>query len=285
MGQIRDRMEEDLRLHHYRERTICEYLRCAGKFAEHFGRSPYRLGVTEVRGYLLGLEAAGRKPGTMKAHCGALRFLYGVTLGRPEVVAGIPWPKERLELPDIPSGSEVLDLFGAVECRKHRMVLMLAYGAGLRLGEACTLQVKDIDSQRMLIHVRDGKRGRDRFVTLSPRLLETLREYWRLERPTGPYLFPGERTRETVSLDSVQSALQRAVRQCGLTKRVTPHTLRHAFATHSLESGTDLRTLQVMLGHDTIVTTQRYLHLTTAHLARTRSPLDLLGTPEGEKLG
>jgi len=278
-------MEEALRLHHYRERTIGEYLRCAGKFAAHFGRSPFRLGQEEVRGYLLELEAAGRKPGTMKAHCGALRFLYGVTLGRPEVVAGIQWPKERRELPDIPSGSEVLDLLGAVECRKHRMVLMLAYGAGLRLGEACTLRVQDIDSQRMLIHVRDGKRGRDRYVTLSPRLLETLREYWRAERPTGPYLFPGERTRETVSLDSVQSALQRAVRRCGLAKRVTPHTLRHAFATHSLESGTDLRTLQVMLGHDSIVTTQRYLHLTTAHLARTRSPLDLLGTPEGEKLG
>ncbi len=285
MGQIRDRMEVDLRLGHYRDRTIREYLRCADRFAEQVGVPPGRLGKEEVQAYLLGLEAAGRRPGTMKAHYGALRFLYGVTRGRPEVVARLPWPKDRRRLLDIPSGSEVLRRLEAFRSRRFRMVAMLAYGAGLRLGEATHLQAGDIDSKRMLIHVRDGKRGRDRFVTLSPRLLEELRAYWRAVCPPGPHLFPGELTRETLGRNSVQRAFQRAVRRCGLTKRVTPHTLRHAYATHSLEAGTDLRTLQVMLGHDTIVTTQRYLHLTTAHLARTRSPLDLLGTPEGEKLG
>jgi len=285
VGEIRDRMEEDLRLRKYRERTIGEYLRCAGKFAEHFGRSPDQLGREEVRKYLLELQKAGRKIGTMKAHHGALRFLYAVTLGRPEVIAGIPWPRPRRVLPDIPSGSEVKRLLDAVVRRKFRMVLMFAYGAGLRLGEACTLRVEDIDSKRMLIHVRDGKRGRDRYVMLSPHLLERLREYWRAERPTGSFLFPGELTRETVRLDTVQSALQRAVRKCGITKRVTPHTLRHAFATHMLEDGTDIRTIQALMGHDSIQTTAMYLHMTTLHLSRTRSPLDILGTPEGEKLG
>jgi len=285
MGQIRDRMEEDLRLRSYRERTIRTYLSCIRRFSEFFGRSPYRLGKEEVRKYMLHHAAAGRKSGTLKTYFGALRFLYTVTLNRPEAVSDLPWPKPRRVLPDIPSGSEVARLLDAVTDRKLRMVLMVTYGAGLRLGEACGLCISDLDSKRMLIHVRDGKGGRDRYVMLSVRLLEALREYWRAERPDGAYLFPGERIRVTVHPESVQLALQKAVRKCGLTKRVTPHTLRHAFATHLLEGGTDIRTIQALLGHDSIRTTEMYLHVTTMHLARTLSPLDVLGTPEGEKLG
>jgi len=285
MGQIRDRMEGDLRLRNYRERTVREYLRCAGKFAEHFGRSPHRLGREEVRSYLLGLKESGRMPGTLKVHFGALRFLYAVTLSRPEVVSGLPWPRVRRSLPDVLSGSEVEALLGAVTDRKHRMVLTTVYAAGLRLGEACTLAAGDIDSKRMLIHVRDAKRGRDRYVMLSSRLLEGLRSYWRATRPAGPYLFPGDRTRATVSKDAVQEAFRCAVRASGVTKRVTVHSLRHAFATHLLEGGTDIRTIQALLGHDTLATTETYLHVTVSRVSGTRSPLDVLGTAEGEKLG
>lgn len=285
MGQIRDRMEGDLRLRGYRERTVAEYLRCAGKFAAYFGRSPYRLGQAEVREFLLHHMEAGRAPGTLKVYTGALRFLYAVTLNRPEEVAGLPWPKMRRTLPDVPSGTEVELLLSAITSVKSRVVLTAAYGAGLRLGEACRLCVGDIDSKRMLIHVRDGKRGRDRYVMLSTRLLEVLRAYWRNERPTGEYVFPGEGRCPHIGLETVQRSLKRAVRQCGLTKRVTAHTLRHAFATHLLEGGTDLRTIQALLGHESIRTTQTYVHVTLSHLRRTRSPLDVLGTPEGEALG
>jgi len=214
-----------------------------------------------------------------------LKFLYTVTLGRPEEVAGIPWPRVRRPLPDVLSGSEVERLLAAVELCKHRMVLMAAYGAGLRVSEACSLSVGDIDSVRGVIHVRDGKGGRDRFVVLAGRLLLALREYWRIERPSGSRLFPGRKSGGCVSPESVRRALHKAVAACGLTKKVTVHALRHAFATHLLEGGTDLRTIQILLGHNSIRTTVGYLHISAARIARTKSPLDLLGTPEGAVLG
>lgn len=285
MGQLRVRMEEDLRLRGYAARTRSQYVGCVRKFAAYFGRSPVAMGAKQLRAFVVHLLDAGKTAAVVKMHVAALRFLYVVTLSRPEEVAGLAWPKIRNPLPDILSGSEVERVLGAVASRKHRMVLMAAYGAGLRISEACALRAEDIDSKRGLIHVRNGKRGRDRYVPLPTRLLLALREYWRIERVTGPCLFPGKDLRTHVSFEPVRDALRKAVAACGLSKRVTVHTLRHSFATHLLEGGTDLRTIQELLGHRSIKTTARYVHIGAARLARTRSPLDLLGTPEGEALG
>lgn len=278
-------MEGDLRLRCYATGSRAEYLRCAGHFARYQRRSPTVMGETEVRAFLLHLLDSGKSPSVLKMHVAALKFLYSVTLGRPEEVVRIPWPRVRRRLPDILSGSEVERLLGAVVSRKHRTVLMAAYGSGLRVSEACSLAVPDIDSKRGLIHVRDGKRGRDRYVMLPVRLLAALREYWRLEHPTGTRLFPGRGPGRCVSPEAVRDALHKAVASCGLAKRVTVHSLRHAFATHLLEDGTDLRTIQELLGHNSIRTTVGYLHVSAARIGRTRSPLDLLGTPGGAVLG
>jgi len=243
------------------------------------------MGEAEVRAFLLHLLKSGKGPSVVKMHVAAVKFLYGVTLQRPEEVVRLPWPKVARPLPDVLSGSEVERLLAAVESRKYRMVLMAAYGAGLRVSEACGLSVEDIDSARGLIHIRDGKRGRDRYVMLPTRLLLALREYWRAEKLVGTRLFPGSVPGQCVSHEAVRDGLRKAVTACRLTKRVTTHTLRHSFATHLLEGGTDIRTIQVLLGHASIRTATIYTHISVSHIGRTRSPLDLLGTPEGAVLG
>jgi len=286
MGEVCRRMTEDLKLRGYRPGTVSEYLRCARAFVAHYMRPPSELGEREIRGFLLYLLVVRKvSPATEKVYLAAIRFLYTHTLGRPEEVVRIPWPRVRRSLPVVLSGTEVTRVLAAVESVKHRAIVTAAYGAGLRIGEACALCVEDIDSRRMVIHVRDGKRGRDRYVMLPQRLLDLLRTYWRAARPPAPYLFPGQKPGTTISAEAVREALHRATRVAGLRKRVTPHTLRHGFATHLLESGTDLRTIQELLGHGSIRTTARYTHISTRHIARTRSPLDLLGTPEGAVLG
>jgi integrase/recombinase XerD len=165
------------------------------------------------------------------------------------------------------------------------MVAMTAYGTGMRVHEACSLRAGDIDSKRMLVHIRDGKRGRDRYVMLPERLLLCLREYWKAVRPPGDRLFPGRDPAGHIGADAVREAVRQAAVDAGITKRVAPHVLRHSFATHLLESGSDIRTIQVLLGHGSIRTTERYVKVSRAHVARSRSPLDLLGTEDGERLG
>ena len=207
-----------------------------------------------------------------------------MTLRRPEVVACIPRAKIRRSVPTVLSGHDVERLLDAIQSPKYRAILMTAYGAGMRIGEVCALQVEDIDNQRMLIRVRDGKTG-DRYVMLSPRVLGALRRYWRVARPSGPELFPGRRPGTVLCRNAVAKALGPILDQAALGKHVTPHTLRHSFATHLLDLGTDIRTVQLLLGHASIETTARYLHLTTARLCATRSPLEVLGTPRAAKLG
>ena len=214
-------------------------------------------------------------------HVAALKFLFTVTLGRPEVVERIPYPKVPRTLLDIPSPGEVAQVLAAVRTPKYRMVLFCAYGAGLRLAEACNLCVGDIDSKRMVIHVRAGKGARDRYAILSPVLLDTLRHYYRAERPEKPYLFPADTPGKSARPEGVQTALRIALAHSGVSKRITPHTLRHAFATHSLEAGTDLRVIQVLLGHANIRTTTRYLHVSTRLIASTPSPLDAIAAEIG----
>ena len=285
MGQLRNRMEEDLRLRCYAAGSRYEYLRCIKLFAKFHWRSPMEMGEAEVRSFLLSLVEAGKSAAVLKMHVAALKFLYCVTLGRPQEVMRIPWPRVRRSMPDILSGSEVERVLAAVESRKPQLVLMAAYGAGLRVSEACSLSVEQIDSARGVIHVRNGKRGRDRYVPLPTRLLVALREYWRVEGLVGPYLFPGRGQGLCVQPNVVRRALRKAVAACGLTKHVTVHTFRHCFATYLLEIGTDLRMIQELLGHSSIRTTVVYTHISAARIARTRSPLDLLGTPEGAVLG
>ena len=283
MGQLRDRMDADLRLRGRSPVTRYHYLRCVRSFVAHVGRSPAALGEDEVRAFLLHLiHERKAKPATLRMYVAALKFLYATTLRRPEVVARVPWPNVPEHLPDILAPAEIVRLLETVRSMKHRAILMVAYGAGLRISEVCSLQVGDIDSQRMVIHVRDGKGGKDRYVMLSERLLAVLRQYWRLAKPRGPFLFPGKRGAPHVQPTTVQRMLQKVVAACGLSKRVTPHVLRHCFATHLLEAGTDVRTIQQLLGHSSIRTTARYVQVSTRQIGQTRSPLDKLDLPLDE---
>lgn len=280
MGQLRDQMDGDLRLKGYSAETRYQYLRCVRSFAAHYRRSPAALGEAAIRAFLLHLiHERQAKPATVRMYVAALKFLYATTLRRPEVVARIPWPQVPVRLPDILTPAEIVQLLAAVHSSKHRVVLMIAYGAGLRISEVCSLQVGDIDSQRMVIHVRNGKGGKDRYVMLSERLLAVMREYWRLAKPHTSFLFPGKRGAPHLHQTTVQCMLHKVVAACGLSKRVTPHVLRHCFATHLLEAGTDLRTIQQLLGHTSIRTTARYTQISTRQIGQTRSPLDRLDFP------
>jgi integrase/recombinase XerD len=286
MGRIRDRMEADLELKGFARTTRKEYLLRARHFVAHFRRSPEELGEEDVRQFLLHLvNERGVRPTTHRMYVAALKFLFGVTLRRPEVVAAIPWPKIPRTLPDILCRDEVQRLLDAVRSPKHRALLMTAYGAGLRISEACSLEVGDIDSKRMFIHVREGKGAKDRYVMLSPKLLDALRVHWRHGRPRGRYLFPGGFPGAPISASAVHHVLKKAVTAAGLTKRVTFHSLRHGFATHLLEAGADIRTIQRLLGHSSIQTTARYTFVSEKQIARTRSPLDALDTPTARAIG
>ncbi len=275
MGELYNKMQGDLQIANYRPGTVSSYLRCAVHFVKYHQRSPLEMGESEIKSFLVNLvEEKGAGSATHKMHVAALRFLYTTTLARPEEMVRIPWPKVARTLPDILSRNEVLRLLDSVGNIKHRAVLSCAYGAGLRITEACSLTVKDIDSERGLIHVRQGKRQRDRYVMLPARLLLLLREYWRRVRPTPPLLFPGGVPGQPISSRAIQKSLKKATVELGIQKKVTPHTLRHAFATHLLEAGTDIRIIQVLLGHGSIRSTQRYTSVSRKHIGRVKSPLD-----------
>lgn len=278
-------MEAEMKLRNFSERTQQAYLRVVQVFSAHFGKPPEQLGTEQVREYLLDLRD-GRQlsPSTVKTYRAALQFFYR-TQGRPEVVAPIGSPKVARKLPQVLSGTEVEALFVAIRSLKYRALVMTTYAGGLRISEACALEPRDIDSSRMLLHVRHGKGGKNRFLMLSPRLLEVLRAYWRSERPTGQFLFPGAYPDRPLSATSVRWVIKKALEKAGLSKPVTPHMLRHSFATHLLETGTDIRTIQVLLGHRTIRTTQIYTQVSQSVVARTKSPLDVLSTKEGRVLG
>lgn len=277
MGKLRDQMAGDLKLRGLSKLTRETYLRCARAFAAHYRRSPKEMGRTEVRDFLLHLvEERKLKPSTYNVYAAALKFLYSYTLERPEEVAWVGKMKVRQRLPAILSAQEVERLLEALGSLKMQAMVMAAYGAGLRVSEVCHLHVEDIDSQRMVIHVRHAKGHRERYTMLPARLLETLRAYWKAERPLGPELFAGRKPGTVVRRATVSKALQKAAQRAKLRKRVHPHALRHAFATHLLEAGTDLRTLQVLLGHASIRTTARYAQVSPAMIRRTKSPADRL---------
>jgi site-specific recombinase XerD len=237
------------------------------------------MGEPEIRAFLLYLERKKSSASTLNVYASALKFLYRVTLDRPQLADRIPHPRRVAQrLPDVLTGREVELLLYSIRSLKQRAIVMIAYGAGLRVSEVCALRVEDIDSSRMTIHVRQGKGKRDRFVMLAERVLLALREYWSNERPVRPFLFPGDQPGRCISVSAVQKSLTLAALRAGLTKRVSPHVLRHSFATHLLESGTDLRVIQTLLGHSSISTTLRYTRVSPGHLQKTASPLDRLAT-------
>lgn len=285
MGQLQDRMTVDMKLRGFSDNTIDSYLRYARKFAQYHRRSPAELGEAHIREYLAHLVARQVKTGTVAMAVASLKFLYRATLQRPDAVEQIAWPKVEKRVPVVLSGSEVERLLRTIRSLKHRTILMTAYGAGLRIAEACSLKTSDVDSQRMIIHVHQGKGKKDRCVMLGERLLARLREYWKQMRPPEPYLFPGSIPGRSITTGAVWRVMRKAVAECGFEKHVTPHTLRHSFATHLLETGEDIRTIQVLLGHSSIRTTAQYTKVSTRHVGRTRSPLDLLGTDKGKVLG
>jgi integrase/recombinase XerD len=281
MGQLRDRMEQDLKLRGVSPATIRNYLLYCRKFAAFFMRSPEELGAAEVRAFLLHqIEVEQLAYASFRQVYAALKFLYGVTLGRPGEVSRLPFPKHQPSaLPKVLTTAELTAFFAALRKAKYRALFMTCYAAGLRLGEVCHLQVTDIDSARKVIHVRSGKGGKERLTLLSPRLLEVLRSYWRLARPSV-WLFPGATPARPVALDTARNAFHRARAQAGLPPGYSPHSLRHSFATHLLDAGTDLVLIQSLLGHRSIHTTSRYTHVSLARLQQASSPLDrLLGSP------
>ena len=278
MTSILQRVAEDLRLLGYMDVTCEEYLRRIKHFVDHHGeRAPETLSADDVRSYMLHLaDDLSNGPANRKTTVAALKFLYNTTLNLPEVVARLRFPKVPLTLLDIPSPGEVAAVLSELESPVYRTLLFCAYAAGLRVSEACNLCVGDIDSKRMVITVRSGKGGRDRYAMLSPVLLDILRKYYAQYRPPQPYLFQGKYPGRPVPVQGVQTALRMALQRSGVSKRVTPHTLRHAFATHSLESGTNLRVIQTLLGHANIRSTMRYLHVSTQLISKTKSPFDAI---------
>lgn len=279
MTPLRQRFIDDLRLRNYARRTIDTYVSRVACFAKHFGRSPDLLGPNEVRDFQLHLLQRRVSWSSFNQAVCALRFLYGTTLGRPEQLPLIPFGKRPKTLPSVLSPAEVLRLLDAVEPGRDRVLLQVAYGCGLRLSELLHLQVADIDSARMVIHVRQGKGAKDRLVPLSLRLLEDLRAYWRMHRPRT-WLFPGHKPERSITSSNVQRRFGRLVKQVGLRKHCSMHTLRHSYATHLLEAGVDLLTLKALLGHTSLQTTARYLHVSTHRLMQAPSLLDLLVLPK-----
>jgi len=277
MTQLRKMMLEELQRRNYSKDTIRHHLRAVEEFANYYGKPPDKLGLNEFRSYQAYLlQKRKLAVGTVVNHVAALRFFFVRTLKRPEFRDYLPYPKEPERLPTVLSIEEVARLINASSNLFRRALLMTVYGTGMRRSEVVRLKVCDIDSKRMIIRVVQGKGGKDRDLPLSPELLEILRAYWRWRKPKE-YLFPsrGERRGPDVPLSdkTVWHVCGDAAQKAGITKHVTPHTLRHSWATHLLEAGTDLRTIQMLLGHGDLETTARYIHLSREHLHAAANPL------------
>ncbi len=281
MRKLQEQMKADLFLKRYSPHTTRAYLHCIRNFAKYFMRPPAEMGEAEVRQFILHLAQERKVSASVHGtHVTALKFLYRITLRRPEVVERLPYPKRPQTLPKVLTMQEVLALFTAMKSDKYKAILAIAYGAGLRVSEVCALKPTDIDSQRMLIHVRRGKGKKDRYVLFGETMLTLLREYYQNARRKGDYLFPGQKPQNPLSPTAIRHVLQKVASQPGLSKKITPHTLRHSFATHLLETGYDLRVVQALLGHASIQTPQRYTPITDRLLSLTRSPLDRIQKPE-----
>jgi integrase/recombinase XerD len=279
MTGLRRRMLEELGLRNYSRHTIEVYIRCVANFAQHFRLSPDRLGPEQIREYQLFLVQEKKASWALfnQTVC-ALRFLYHHVLHREWMIEHIPYPRHEQKLPVVLSPAEVAAVFEATRNLKHRTILMTIYAAGLRVSEVVNLRLTDIDSQRQIISVPQGKGNKDRQVMLSLKLLEVLRVYWRSYRPRV-WLFPGKPAERPIRRETVLTICQRAGETAHLSKPISPHTLRHSFATHLLEDAIDLRRIQILLGHRNLKATARYLHVSNLAVRTTVSPLDRLPEP------
>ncbi len=276
MTKLRERMIEDLRVRNYSGHTEHAYVRYVRRFAEHFGKSPAELGPEDARSFLVHLQKHGASSATITNAGSALRFLYKYTLGRPWDPDLIPRARKETRVPCVLSPEEVRQLLSAPVNLKHRTILTTCYATGLRVAEVAALRIEDIDSQRMVVRVYRGKGKKDRYVPLSKFHLELLREYWRAYRPRT-CLFPGGMPDHPITTRSIIRICRSAVEASGLDKKnTTPHTLRHSYATHLLEAGIDIRTIQVLLGHASLGTTSRYTRVATNKLLNTKSPFDAI---------
>jgi len=274
MNTLREKMLAELQLRGITPRTQTAYLREIAKLENYFNRSPEELGEEEVKEYLVHmLEDRGLSSGTYKYYAAGIKFLYRTTLNRGEVVEKIKYPKAKIKLPVVLDLSEVRTMLSVMENLKHRAVLTITYSAGLRVSETAHLKVTDIDSKRMMVRVRQGKGGKDRYTILSKTTLECLREYWRAYRPKD-WLFEGQKEGSHICYTSIRNIFVEARERAGITKPVGPHSLRHAFATHLIEAGTSLHHVQLLLGHKSPKTTTVYLHVSKMNLAQVCSPLD-----------
>jgi len=276
MDKSINQLGQDLALANYAKSTQRKYLRVANGLSSRFGRPVADLTREELRTYVEEVLARGKSGSWVSGHLGALVFLYRKTLGRPELVSFISYPKRHKPLPTVLSLEEVHALIGAVRVARYQAIVMVLYGAGLRITEALVLEVRDIDGARGVIRVRHGKGNKAREAKLSPSLYQWLRAYWARERPAEPYLFGSRKTGKPPQPETVRAALAQAAKQAWIKKRVTPHVLRHSFATHLLEQGTDVRVVGALLGHASLQSTARYAKVTEKLVRQTPSPLDLL---------
>jgi len=280
MSSLRLRMLEDMQIRNLAVNTQESYVQQVSLFARYFNQSPERLGPEQIRTYQVYLTKQKKlATGSILIAISALRFLYKVTLKKDWTFADIiPAPKKPQTLPVVLSPEEVVQFLACVGSRKHRVILTSCYAAGLRVSEAIALTPPAIDSKRMVVRVEQGKGMKDRYVMLSPKLLEILRAWWRLERPEH-WLFPSDMPGQHIGRSAVEHECKKAHGICKISKPITPHSLRHAFAVHLLEQGTDVRTIQLLLGHRSLATTAKYLRIATSKVCSTSSPLDLLPHP------
>src|SRR5829696_8592589 len=285
---LRQRMTEDMTIRGFSAKTRHDYLRMVSRFAAFLGRSPNSATAEDVRRFQVEQRQAGMPPPAMNSHVAALRFFFTTTLDRPDLsrkLIRVPYPRK---LPTVLSPDEVARLLAATTCIKHRAALAVAYGAGLRVAEVAALRVGDIDSERMLIRVERGKGGRYRNAMLSSDLLTLLRAWWKDGRRQGAmlpggWLFPGQNPVRPITTRQLSRVVKEAARSAGIAKRVSPHTLRHSFATHLLEDGVDIRVIQVLLGHAKLDNTALYTKVATRTVRTVTSPLDRIVGLIGDK--
>jgi Site-specific recombinase XerD len=285
MTPLRQRMIDDMRLRNFATTTQRSYIHYVAEFAKYFNRSPEQLDLEAVRQYQLHLSQE-RKLSTqsISTFVSAVRFLFLVTLEMPWKKEDFPHPRVEEKLPVVLAPEEVQGFFDHVNGLENRIVLLTCYGSGLRISEAVSLQISDVDSQRMLLRVEHGKGAKDRYTMLAPALLSFLRAYFRILRPAGPWLFPSPWNHQNhISVGAVQTACREAWQRSGLGKRVSPHVLRHSFATHMLERGVDTRVIQALLGQSRIDTTARYIAVSPGTIGKIVSPLDQLWKPAKPK--
>lgn len=274
MGKLRDQMEMDMKLRRFSPKTITCYLACMKGVAKHFRKSPAELGDEEIRAYLHYLmEERKASQSVLVQTYSALKFFFENTLQKQWNAIRIPRCKQRRKLPGVLSREEVESILSATKNLKHRAILMTLYSAGLRIGEVTRLKVSDIESGRMMIRVNEGKGLKDRYTLLGERNLEMLRRYWKAYRPLE-WLFPGRNASDPVSISAIQRVFKTSLAKAGIKKKASVHTLRHCFATHLLDSGTDLYYIQRLLGHKSAGTTSVYLHITGKDIGKIKSPID-----------